>query len=340
MATGRGEAAGFTRLDWVRDAFVRALGIDPFPGTLNLVIEDPDDRAGWLAIRTRPGRILEPPSSAWCPAHCYAVRLNGSLPAGIVVPEVAGYPAWQVELVAALPIRETLALGDGDRVVVEASDPLPVRAVVFDVDGTLVDSLPAFRVVAERAARPYGIVITDAIVREALNTDRAFWDLALPSDYADRAAVMATLSREAARCWPDVLREHGRVVAGVADALRALRASGMKLGIVTGARRTSLAPLERDGLLDLADAVVTGEDVARRKPDPEGLTACAAALEVAPQDAVYVGDTPLDVRAARAAGMFAVAVLSGAGDSALLSACRPDHLVHSVARMTDVVARG
>jgi beta-phosphoglucomutase-like phosphatase (HAD superfamily) len=95
---------------------------------------------------------------------------------------------------------------------------------------------------------------------------------------------------------------------------------------VTGSSGGSLEPLRDAGLMDLFQAVVTSGDVRRRKPDPEGLVRCAAALEVAPVDAVYVGDTPLDVLAARSAGMFAIGLLGGAGDSAMLSASRPDRL--------------
>jgi HAD superfamily hydrolase (TIGR01509 family) len=337
VVTGCGEAAAFTRLDWAREAFLRELGIDPYPGTVNLVVEEDADRAGWSDLQSRPGYIIDPPNPNWCRARCYAVRLNGWLPAGVVIPDVPGYPPSQVELVAALPVRQTLSLGDGDRVAIETSDPLYVRAVIFDVDGTLVDSLTAFRVVAERAAAPYGVTITDAIVREALNTSSSFWDLALPPDCADRIATMEACTREAARLWPEVLRDHGRVYADVGRVLRALRDRGLKLGIMTGSRRGSLQPLRDDGLIDLFEALVTGDQVARRKPDPEGLIACAGALEVAPADAVYVGDTPLDIQAARAAGMFAVGMLVGAGDSAVLSACGPHHLVPSHGRLLDVL---
>src|SRR6266850_3187405 len=117
------------------------------------------------------------------------------------------------------------------------SDPLRVRAVLFDVDGTLVDSLTAYRVVAERAAAPYGLTISDAVVREALNTTRPFWDLALPPDFADRAEMMETLRNEAARLWPEVLREHGRVSPDAERVLTGLHDQGAKLGIVTGSRR-------------------------------------------------------------------------------------------------------
>ena len=338
VVTGRGEAAAFTRLEWVREQFLDRLAIDPYPGTLNLTLAaDSRDLEAWRQLQASAGHRIEPATPLFCAARCYPVRLNDALPAGIVIPEVPDYPSAQVELVAAVSIRDALHVADGDRVVVEESGPLPVRAVIFDVDGTLVDSLPAFRIVAERAAAPYGVTITDALVRDALNCTRPFWDLALPSDFADRERMIEMLREETARIWPDVLREHGRLAPAATPALDALRDGGAMLGITTGAGRGSLDALRRAGLLDRFAAVVTGDDVAQRKPDPEGLLTCASRLGVQPHEAAYVGDTPLDVEAARAAGMASIGVLGGAGDSALLSAAGAHRLIRSLERLPQAV---
>ena len=327
MTTGRGEAGGFTGLDWVRDQFLTKVGIDPYPGTVNLLLDTESARADWLALQSQPASVIEPPGAEWCRARCYPVRLDGTLPAAIVLPEVPGYPTAQVEIIAALPVRHTLGIADGDRVVVEACPPLAVRAAIFDVDGTLVDSLPAFRIVAERAAAPYGLTIEEAHVKEALNTNCSFWDLAVPATCANRAATMDALSSETARLWREVVQEHAQVFPEVGPLLQQLHRRGVKLGIVTGSRGATLWPLQAAGLMDLFEHVVTGDHVERKKPDPEGLVRCASALQVAPAETAYVGDTPLDVRAARGAGMWAVGVLGGAGDSALLTACGADRLV-------------
>ena len=84
-------------------------------------------------------------------------------------------------------------------------------------------------------------------------------------------------------------------------------------------------------------AAFTSGDVEPRMPDPEVLLECAAALGVEPKEAVYVGDTPVDVAAAKAVGMAAVAVLTGAGDSALLSRSGPDRIIASVALLPDLL---
>jgi HAD superfamily hydrolase (TIGR01509 family) len=338
LTTGRGEAAGFTCLDWVRDQFLTNLGIDPYPGTVNLVVDTEADRNNWSALQSRPGIVIDPPDARWCRARCYPVRLDGSLPAAIVLPEVPGYEPGRVEITAALPLRQTLGIADGDRVVVEAREALAVRAVIFDVDGTLVDSLAAFRIVAEQAAAPYGLTIADSFVRQALNTTGAFWDLTVPTDFANRAETLAALSAETSRLWPGVVREHAHVFPEAGSVLRALRSRGARLGIVTGSRGASLAPIRDAGLTDLFEAVVTRDHVERTKPDPQGLVRCAVQLQVSTAEAVYVGDTPLDIQAARSAGMFAVGLLGGAGDSALLSACRPDWIVGCHRGLLDALA--
>ncbi len=337
VATGRGEGAGFTQLDWVRHQFIEQLGIDPFPGTLNLILDSQPDLQSWAELKATDGRALIPLDPQWCNARCYPVRIGGRLPGAIVLPEVPGYPDAQVEVIAALRVREFLSLRDGDRLSLEVSRLLPVRAVIFDVDGTLVDSLEAYRVVAELAAAPFGLQITPAVVRHALNTGQNFWEMLVPADQPDRARMIKRLREEAVRHWPQVLRDHGRVFPGLRQTLESLQAQGVRLGIVTGSREGVFQPLSEDGLMGFFASVVTGKDVQRRKPDPEGLLKCVEALGIKPHEAVYVGDTPVDVEASRAAGLTAVAVLSGAGDSASLSAAGPDWIIPSHARLIEIV---
>lgn len=337
VSTGLGRGASFTRVDWVREQLLAELGIEPYPGTLNLALETDADRAAWARVKALPACLLVSPDPRWCCGRGYPARIAGRLPGAILVPEVADYPPAQVEVVAALPLRRELALAEGDRVSLEIAGALPARAVIFDVDGTLVDSLEAYRTVAERAAAPFGLAITAGVVRQALNTNQPFWDIVLPEGQPDRADMIGRMEKEASRQWPEVLRSHGRAFPGLRRTLDDLRGRGARLGIVTGSPGASLPRLEEEGLLELFGAVITGREVARVKPDPEGLLKCAQALGVEPGESVYVGDTPLDIRASRAAGMASVAVLSGAGDSALLSAEGPHRIIHSHARLPEVL---
>jgi HAD superfamily hydrolase (TIGR01509 family) len=338
VVTGLGQGAAFTQLDWAREQFTIKLGIDPHPGTLNLTLTQPADLARWVELRSRASCLIEPPDPAWCQARGYPVRIGGRLPGAIILPDVPGYPEAQVEVIAALPLRQELVLTDGAELALEINQPLPARAIIFDVDGTLVDSMEAYQVVAELAAGPHGLLIEREMVRYALNNNHpTFWDLIVPADRLDRLKLIELLKQEAMRRWPEVLQEHGRALPELRRTLETLRGQGLRLGIVTASRGGSFQPLRDEGLLGFFEAVVTGADVTHRKPDPEGLLKCAAALGVEPGEAVYIGDTPIDVLASRAAGMAVISVLSGAGDSALLSAASPDWLIHSHAQLPEVV---
>ncbi|MBT1076516.1 HAD family hydrolase [Geobacter grbiciae] len=206
---------------------------------------------------------------------------------------------------------------------------LAVRAVLFDLDGTLVDSVGAYIEVARVAAEPFGFEVTEEQVRLALSSGGSFWKGIVPEDRSDGAAILKAISANAAREWPRILREHGKLFDGVLETLDALKGLGILLGIVSGARPEVLELLRPNGVLERFDAVVLGKDVSKSKPDPEGILKCLDHLSVAPADALYVGDAPIDIFASRAAGVRVVSVLTGAGDSASLSMHAPDRLISS-----------
>ena len=337
LVRGLGQAADFTQIDWVRRQFLDLAGIDPHPGTVNLALGDAVNRTRWRRWRDTPGHAMLPADGAFCSARCYPVRIEGRLPAAVVLPQIEDYPEDKLEFVAALPVRAHFALDEGARVRVELCRPLVARAVLFDLDGTLIDSVGAYLEVARIAARAHGFEVTEAHVRHALATGSNFWKGVVPPDRRDSDAVMKDMSAHAGREWPRVLREHGRVFKGLAQTLDAMRSMGMRLGVVSGARPEVLELLREDGVLDRFDSIVLGADVSKRKPDPEGILKCLKELGVAGKAAVYVGDTPVDIQASRAAGVHAVGVLTGAADSAMLSAHGPDRIVSSHLRLVEIL---
>ena len=119
LVTGLGAAVAFTRIDWARRQFFDKLGIDPYPGTVNLMVEDRDELAKWQAVKAAPGITLVSPRKDWCNARCYPARFGDRIAAAIVLPEIADYPAAKVELIAAVGVRDTLGLRDGDPVTIE-----------------------------------------------------------------------------------------------------------------------------------------------------------------------------------------------------------------------------
>ena len=121
LVTGMGQGRHFTRLDWARQQFVEKLGIDPFPGTLNLIVEDPKYRPAWARLKAEAGVPIDNPNDGPndCNGRAYAVLIEGRIDAAIVVPEVPSYPPDQLELISPLGIRNTLGVADGDQVRLE-----------------------------------------------------------------------------------------------------------------------------------------------------------------------------------------------------------------------------
>lgn len=338
VTTGEGRGAGFTALPWARSAFRAGLGIEPFPGTLNLSLASARDLWTWARLRQQPGFPMPAPDPGQCDAVCYPVLLAGRVPGAIVLPRVRGYAPDRLEVIAPLSLRQALGLADGDEVVVESLAVPRLEAIIFDVDGTLVDSLEGYREAALRAAGHLRERISRDAVRAALNRNESFWDRILAGTPEHSPARVQELRAATLGHWPGVLEEHVRCFPGLEATLRQLRDLGLRLGICTGSRGESFRPLERLKLLELFDVVVTAADVRERKPHPEGLLRCLEVLEVGPEAAAYVGDSMLDMAAGRAAGMLAIGVLSGAGTSAELAEAGAHRLLPDQAALPSLLA--
>ena len=121
LVTGIGVGKHFTRLDWARRQFKEKLGIDPHPGTVNLVVSDVDSERSWNALKQTSGIRIDNPGSGPndCDARCFPVTIEGGAQAAIVLPEVADYAADQIEIIAENELRSTLGIKDGDSLALE-----------------------------------------------------------------------------------------------------------------------------------------------------------------------------------------------------------------------------
>ncbi|MFT5351876.1 MAG: phosphoglycolate phosphatase, partial [Gammaproteobacteria bacterium] len=313
VISGLGKGAQFTQLSWAKEQFIEKLGIDPYPGTLNILLHAECEKTNW---RDLPSYTLSADSAESCDASCYPVFIAGQYTGAIVVPLIDGYPEEQLEIIAPIQLREKLSLKDGDKIDLEFSHPLNATTVIFDLDGTLLDTIESFYILAKLTGDEFGFGMDRAHVYDLLNYGKSYWESSLPESLPNRQSTIDEMNKRAIALWPDVMAEHARVFADVSDTLNSLKKMGATLGIVTGSGKASVDMLYSAGVEDLVDAVITNTDVSKRKPDPEGMFKCLDQLGVAASDAMYVGDSSIDMQATRAAGMTAVAVLSGAGNSA------------------------
>lgn len=200
--------------------------------------------------------------------------------------------------------------------------------VLFDLDGTVVDTVELIRASFRHATRTVlGTVLPDEQIMRFVG-----------QPLMDQ---MRQLSARHAQELYDVYREHNHRVhdelirgyEGVEEMLAALRRHGRRLGLVTSKSTKPTAMAFR--ALDLEhhfDAVITADDTETHKPAPEPLLLCLRRLAAlgAPDDpagAIYVGDSPFDIRAGHAAGMATAAVTWGIFSRAALEAARPSYVL-------------
>lgn len=118
VCSGLGEGASFTRMHWVLDQFESKFGIALFPGTFNLELEGVEWAGTLRKLQKLEGTRLVPPDG-FCNAKCFRLLIAGGLEGVLVLPEVDDYPDQKLEIVASVPVRQTLQLKDGDRVKIQ-----------------------------------------------------------------------------------------------------------------------------------------------------------------------------------------------------------------------------
>jgi AHBA synthesis associated protein len=177
-----------------------------------------------------------------------------------------------------------------------------VRAVVFDMDGVLVDSFTAWARTVDRTAREFGHGgVSKERFRDLFgqSTSRDV-ELLMPS--AKVADVETAYERNFALYLEEV-----RVMPGAGEMLEALKGKGIALAVATNTPAQLAGRILGDvDLLRHLDALTGGDEVDRPKPAPEILETAMGKLNVSARHTVYVGDTEYDVQTGRAAGVFTV----------------------------------
>jgi phosphoglycolate phosphatase len=201
-------------------------------------------------------------------------------------------------------------------------------AILFDWDGTLVDSLGAFHRANATVMNAFSLPFDEVIYRRHYVPDwrLMYQRLGVPDDRLDEANELWHASFAAG---PDVI-----AFDGVATALQSLAEAGAALGIVTAGDRSIVVPqMERTGLAGLLPVRVFGDDLPVHKPDPAPLRLALRMLGVEdrPEAAAYVGDAPTDMQMAIAAGCRPIGITSVLGDPDELRAAGAVEIAPSVA---------
>lgn len=187
------------------------------------------------------------------------------------------------------------------------------RVALFDLDGTLVDSLPDLTIALNKLLAEEGRrILADAEVRLMVGDGAT---RLVERGFAATGTVPETVDGLVERFlahYEGHAAANTRPFDGVAETLTALRRQGWRFAVCTNKPyRPSVEILEELGLSQLIDVVIGGDSTPWKKPDGRPVLAALEALHARPEDAVFVGDSPNDVGAGRAVGLPVVIVTFG-----------------------------
>jgi phosphoglycolate phosphatase len=223
----------------------------------------------------------------------------------------------------------------------------PVAAVLFDLDGTLLDTAADIALALNRTILEYGwAALAENDVRRMIGRgspiliERAAAEHGRTLDEPTQAAMVDRFFHH----YGDLEKrdeDRAKPYAGAAEALREVHDAGLRTAVVTNKQhRFAEALLKRLGLSGWVDVVVGGDSCARRKPDPQPLLFACESLHVPASASLMVGDSAHDVQAARAAGIPVVCVSYGYNEGRAPHTLDCDSLLDSLAELPALLAIG
>lgn len=218
-----------------------------------------------------------------------------------------------------------------------------VDAVIFDLDGTLIDSTHIYFRIVEVVFQRLGLPsISRGAVLAAVQDGSFVWERVLPNEVMDRKDELIIGARAIIEeIYPEMFRQEVKLIPGAGEILEEISTGGMKIGLVTSTPMRhlgeKLCPLKRSGLEDLLEVIITSDDVPKRKPAADPLIECGKRLGTTAEKSVYVGDSCIDIRAGKAAGMKTIGVLTGMDTYETLKRENPNAIIDSVVGLRETI---
>ena len=208
------------------------------------------------------------------------------------------------------------------------------KGIIFDVDGTLASSVEFFYEIALEVLQLANIppVPRDTVYALMRGGDESPLQKLFPADHPNPEGTIKEITDSRMEEWLRRYHEETQAVPGSIEVLHDLHQKGFQLGIATSSGR-ALPFLDTWGVRHLFHGIIGREDVERRKPHPEPVFKCLEQLHLNSQDALYIGDSPIDIQAGKAAGVLTIGVLTGTSTDAVMQEEQADYILPSVAEL-------
>ncbi len=213
-----------------------------------------------------------------------------------------------------------------------------IDLVIFDLDGTLVDSVPDLAWSANRTLEKLGLpLVEEAKARDYVGNGLETFIkrfLTQKMDGEPEPALYAKALKIFDKHYANNVAQFSQLYDGTLACLKMLRSKGFKMALATNkAQRYTHILLTHLQIEEYFEVVVGGDTVAQKKPDPMPLLHTARICDVAVQRCIMVGDSRHDIAAAKAAGMKVVAVPYGYNHGEDIANFKPDHIIDSLEKL-------
>jgi beta-phosphoglucomutase family hydrolase len=214
------------------------------------------------------------------------------------------------------------------------------RAVLFDMDGVITDTMPLHLKAWQEAFRPRGIAVDkmDVYLREGMQSRSMAREIVREKGASVSDGDLDEIVAEKTRIFDREASVNARTFDGVPGTLRMLRNNGLRIALVTGSKAGSAEKvLEAAGVRELFDVIVAGDDTKKGKPAPDPYLKAIKKARTEPQDCVVVENAPLGIISAKAAGVDYVIALSTTLERPCL--LEADDIMDSFADLEQCLAR-
>ncbi len=213
-----------------------------------------------------------------------------------------------------------------------------IRGVIFDLDGTLIDSLEAFIDAFNQGTAGFGLAPVSrdrlaSFLNRATGLERILTEI-FPDVFKDDEVRHRCLEK-IGKAYLDIQKQTVVLKPGAKAVLLELKEMGLKMGIVTGRTTSGEAKwleLRRLGIDGFFDSLITGAD-APRKPAADGIIKCLQEMGISAEECVMVGDSQADIITGKAAGVTTIAIASGVASKEAFSSVQPDMEIRNLAEL-------